>query len=127
MDGPREQFLAGSRIAVDENAGVGIGDELGLSQQILHAGTARDDPVAPLAARGVARTGIVARQLERRRDELQQLLAVERLGEEPENTALRGRNGIRNSAVRGQDQHRQRRMLAMDGVEELQPIDAGHA
>jgi hypothetical protein len=57
---------------------------------------------------------------------LQQLLAVERLRQEPEDAALRRGDGVRNRAVRGQDDDRQRRMLAMNRLEELQAVDARH-
>ncbi len=61
------------------------------------------------------------------RDLLQQLLAVERLGQEAEHAALRGVDRVGDRAVRRQDDHRQRRMLAMDRLEQLHAVDAGHA
>ena len=127
MNRAREELLAGARFAVDQDARVGVGHELGLAQEVFHQRAAGDDALAPLAGGGVAAAGIVAGKLQRRRDLLQQLLAVERLGQEAEHAALRCRHGVRNGPVRGQDQHGEAGMLAIDGVEQLQAVDARHA
>ena len=74
-----------------------------------------------------AAAGIAAGQLDRGGDLLQQLLAVERLGEVAEHAALRGGDRVRDGAVRGEDEHGQPRMLAIDRVEQLEAVDAGHA
>ncbi len=61
--------------------------------------------------------GFATAQANRRGDLLQQFLAVERLGEKAEHAALRRRDRLRYRSVRGQNDHRHRRMLAMDGIE----------
>ena len=80
----------------------------------------RHSPVAASAA-----SGVVARERHRGGDLLQQLLAVERLGEEAEHAALRGRDRVGNRAVRGEDDHRQRRVLAVDRLEQRRPSMPG--
>ena len=49
-----------------------------------------------------------------------------RFGQEAENTAFRCRHRFGNGAVRSQDDDRQRRVLAMNRVEQCEPVDAGH-
>src|SRR5947199_1525079 len=119
-----EELLAGAGIAVDENARIRIGDEARLAQQILHAGAARDDAGPPLARHVRALEGRTAGNAKRRRDFLQELLTVERLRQESEDAALRRGDGVRNGSVRREDDHRQRRMLAMNRLEQLQAVDA---
>ena len=82
---------------------------------------ARHSPVAC----GVA-SGFAPAQPDRGGDLLQQFLAVERLGEEAEHAALRRRDGFRYGSVRGQNDHRHRRMLAMDRIEQCEAVDARH-
>ena len=83
---------------------------------------ARHAPAVAFAAGRLA-----ARQRECRSDFLQQVLAVERLGQVAEHAALRRADGVGNRAVRGQDDDRQRRVLAMNRLEQLQAVDAGHS
>ena len=127
MNRAGEKLLAGARIAVDEHACVGIGDEACLPEKVFHLRTARDDARAPFARCFAAVHRRIACEAQCRSDKLQQLLAVERLREKAENAALRRRNGIRNRAVRGQDDHGKRRMLPMNGLEKLQAVDPGHS
>ena len=122
----RQKLFAGSRFAENEHARIGVGNEPCLPQQVLHPRATGDDASAPFAARLPRRLGSVTGQSHRIRDFLQQLLAVEWLGKEGEYAALRCRHGVGNRPVRGQDDDRQRRMLAMDRVEQLQPVDPGH-
>ena len=88
VDRAGQELLARSRVAEDQHARIGIGDAARLPQQVLHLRAPRDDAGAPFAGgfRSVARG--VPRERHCRRDLLQQLLAVERLGEEPEYAAL---------------------------------------
>jgi len=74
----------------------------------------------------IAADGLAAGKLLRRRHLLQQLLAVERLGEEAEYAAFSRAYGIGNRSVRRQDDDRERRVLAVDRLEQLQAVDAGH-
>ncbi len=127
MDRTGEQFLAGAGVAVDENARIRIGDEPRLAQQILHPRAARDDARAPLARHVRALERRIAGDAKRRGDLLQELLTVERLGQKSEHAALRRGDGVRNGSVRREDDHRQRRMLAVNRLEQLQAVDAGHS
>ena len=96
---------------IDQHARIAIGDEPRLAQQVFHQRTARDD-LLRASFSGVRRARrCAAGERSARCDFLQQLLAVERLGEIAEHAALRRGDGIRNRAVRGQDDDRQRRML----------------
>ena len=72
---------------------------------------ARDDAGAPLARRA-RRSGRRVAGNASASATFAGALAVERLGQEAEHAALRRRDGVRNRAVRGEDDHRQRRMLA---------------
>ena len=68
----------------------------------------------------------VAGDVQRRRDFLQQLLAVEGLRQESEDAALRRGDRVGYRSMRGEDDHRQRGMLAMDRFEELQAVYPRH-
>ena len=126
MNRPREQLLPGARIAIDQHARVGVGDEPGLPQQVLHLRTARDDAFAPCSRFAVADRDVIAGQFEGGGNFLKEILAVERLREEGEYAALCRVDGIGNRAVRGENDDRHRRMLPMDRLEQLQPVDARH-
>src|SRR4029453_15067470 len=123
MDGTREKLLAGARIAADQHACIRVGDEPRLPEQILHLRTARDDPGSPFAARLAAVSRRIAGEAQRGSNELQQFLAVDRLGPNPESAPLGGGDGVRNCSVRSQDDDGQRRVLPMNRLKQLQAVD----
>jgi len=127
MDRAREQLLARPRVAEDQHARVRVGHEPRLPQQVLHPRAARDDARAPVAARLPRRLGRLAGEAHRTRNLLQQLLTVEGLGKKSEHSALRGSHRVRNRSMRGENDHRQRRVLPVDRFEKCEPVDAGHA
>jgi hypothetical protein len=73
----RQQLLAGAALAGDEHARIGACDHVRLAQLLLHDGAARDDLRAPVLVRG-AEAGDAQRLLH----VVEQLLLVDRLGEE---------------------------------------------
>ncbi len=126
VDGACEKLLAGAGFPVDQHARVGIGDQARLAQQVLHPRASGDDSGAPFAGRIGALLGQIAGDVQRGGDLLQQLLTVERLRQESEDPALRRGNRVRYRAVRGENDHRKRGMLAVDRLEELQAVDPRH-
>src|SRR5206468_8928977 len=77
VDRAGQELLARAGIAIDQHACVGIGNEPRLPQQVLHLRAAGDDALAPSARAGVADRDIVAGELERGGDLVEQVLAVE--------------------------------------------------
>ena len=68
-----------------------------------------------------------ARQAQRVRNRIEQYLAVERLGQEAEHAAARRGHRLGNRAVRGENDHRERRRIAVDRVKQRHAIHAVHA
>jgi hypothetical protein len=127
VDGARQQFLAGARVAAQQHRGVRLGDHARLGQQLRHAIAAAHDLGAPaLVARAGGRAGGGA-ECERLGDLLEQLAAIVGLGEIGENAARGSLDRVGNGAVRGQQDHRQRGMALADLVEQLEPVAPGQA
>jgi hypothetical protein len=126
VDRTGQQFLARAALAADQHAGVRGRHQPRLGQHLGHAGAAADDLAAP---------GAIA--VERRRPRRvhaqrllylgQQLLAVEGLGQVGVRAARRGVHRIRDAAVRGQQDDRQRRVVGAHLVEQRQAVHAGQA
>ncbi len=107
----RQQLFAGAAFAGDHDAGIGAGDHVSLRQALFHHRAARDDFAAPVFG-GVGEAGDLQRLLHL----VEQLLLVHRLGEERERAALRGLHGVRNRAVRGEDDHAQARARGSESL-----------
>ena len=122
MDRARQQLLAGAALAGDHDARVGARDHVSLRQPLFHDRAARDDLAAPVFGR-VGEAG----NLERLADLVEQLLLVDRLGEERERAALRRLHGIRNRAVRGEDDDAQPGRAALDFLEQADAVHLVHA
>jgi hypothetical protein len=99
MDRLREHFLAGAGLAEQQRAGIGFGNQPRAAQQVFHLRTAGNDAGAPVVAVAAAGRRGRAGQLRRFGDFLQQGLAVEGLGQETEDAALGGADGIGDRAV----------------------------
>ena len=122
MDGARQQLLAGAALAGDQHARIGAGDHVRLGELLLHGGAARDDLGAPVLVRG-AEAGDAQRLLHL----IEQLLLVDRLGEEAEGAHLRGLHGIRNRAVGGEDDDLQPRPAVLQLLEQPDAVHLVHA
>ena len=122
MDRARQQLFAGAAFARDHDARVGAGDHVRLRQAFFHDGAARDDFAAPVFGR-IGEAG----DLQRLPHLIEQFLLVDRLGEERERAALRRLHGIRNRAVRGQDDDAQPRRATLDFLEQADAVHLVHA
>ena len=126
MDGLCEQFLAGAALAAQQNAGVADGDQLGSRQHGLERRIAGDDALLPVAG-GVAGDRGRCRHLRGAGDLRYEVAAVERLGEVAEHAALRCSDRVGNRAVGSENDDRQRRIAAMDLLEQRHAVHAAHA
>ena len=122
MNRAREQLLARARFAGDQHARLGIRDHARLLQAAFHRGAARDDLGAPLV--GALRH---ARDFHGALDVLEQLLLVDGLRQEAERAALRRFDGIGNRPVRREQQHAEAGPLALDLLQQLDPVHVVHA
>ena len=95
---------------------------MGLGQPLFHDRAARDDLAAPIFGR-VREAG----NLQRLADLIQQLLLVDRLGEECERAALRRLHRIRNRAVRSEDDDAQTGRAALNFLEQADAVHLVHA
>ena len=123
VDGACQQLLTGAALAEDADARVRGGNAARLRQQIFHRRGAGDDLGPPALALARRRRG----KARRFGDGVEQHLGLEGLGQERKDAAARGRNGLGNRAVCGEDHDRQRWRIAMDGVEQRHAIHALHA
>ncbi len=125
--GPCQQLFAGARFAVNEHARVAVGDEARLGQHVVHHRIAGDDLPAPvLVAGAVSGRRRTAGQGKRPLDLGEQDFGIERLGEIAEHAALHGRDGIGNRPVRGENDHRQRRVGRADRFEQRHAVHPAH-
>ena len=127
VDGAGQQLIAGAALALDEHAHVAAGNAPRLLQELLHGAALADDRLAPavvlrlfLAVDGAAldKGGL---------DAVQQLAAVEGLGEVTEHPLVRRFHGIGNGAVGGENDHRQRRVAGVHLFEQRHAIHLLHA
>ena len=118
-----EQFLAGAGLAGDQHRGVGRGDHVRLGEAVLHQRAAGGELRAPVVRLGVGE----ARGLERAPHFLEQLLLLDRLGEERERARLRGLHCVRNGAVRGEHDDVEARPLALQFLEQRDAVHLCHA
>ena len=133
VDGLREELLAGTALAGDEHARVALRHETRLGEQVLHLRAARDDVRAPR----VAAHGLIADFLRGRIGHaahrhgafelVQQRFRIEGLGQIAEDAAAGRGHRVGNGAMGGQHQDGQRRVVAVDRVEERHPVHPTHA
>ena len=122
MDGAREHFLAGAALARDQHARIGAGDHVRLPELLLHDGAARDDVRAPVLG-AVDEAGYLQRLLHLR----QQLLLLDRLGQEAEGAHLRGVDGVGDRPVRGQQDDLEPRPAGLQLLEQADAVELVHA
>ena len=126
VDGAGQQLLAGAAFARDQHARIGGRHQAGLGQHIGHGLAAADDLFAPTVVTAGIALGPGA-QAGGLADLVEQLVAVEGLGQVGESAARGGVHRIGDGAVRGQQDHRQGWMLGADLVEQLQSVQARQA
>ena len=127
MDQAGDHLLAGSGLAADEDAGVGVGDATDSIEHRAHGRVLSDHRrLGGVTLAGLARLeglqGAAQDLLERR--------GMERLGQEVGGASPQRVDGVQHRGLRGQHHHRHRRCLsvrlAQDGVTiELRDIGAG--
>src|ERR1700682_3392861 len=122
MDGARQQLLAGAALAGDQHARIRSRDHVRLRELLLHAGAAGDDLRAPVLIRG-AEAGDPQRLLHL----VEELLFVDRLGENAERAHLRRLHRSRNGAVRGEDDDLQTRPAVLQLLEQPDAVHLVHA
>ena len=122
MDRARQQLLARAALAGDEHARIGAGHHVRLRELLFHRGAARDDLRAPVFVGG-AEAGDAQRLLHL----VEQLLLVDRLGEEAERAHLRGLHRIGNRAVRGEDDDLQSGPAVLQLLQQPDAVHLVHA
>ena len=122
MDGARQQFLARAAFAGDEHARVGAGDHVRLREFFLDERAARDDFGAPVFV-VVGEAGDAQGLLHL----VQQLLFVDRLGQEAEGAELGGVHGVGNGAVGGEDDDFEARIARLQFLEQADAVHLVHA
>jgi len=121
MDGARQELLAGAALAGDQHARIGSGDHVRLGELFLHAGAARDDLGAPVLVRGAE-----SRDPQRLLHLVEQLLLIDRLGEEAEGAHLGRLHRVRDGAVSGEDDDLQSRPAVLQLLEEPDAVHLVH-
>ena len=127
VDGMRQQLLAGTAVALDQHAGIALRHQTGARKQIFHCRALGDDRRAPVGCRCLGLRRAAGGQPERLGNMCQQRFAVERFGQIAKHTALHRCNRIGNAAMRGEDNHRQRRAGTVNLLEQRQPVHPAHA
>src|SRR5262249_26116814 len=124
------QFLSGAALALDEHGRPAGRDTLHELEQRPALGTLRDDAVGTVARPDllaeVAVLALEPDELERPRDQRAELVVVEGLGEVVEGALAHRRHGRGDTAVGGDEDHRQRRAPRVHRTHERHPAHAGH-
>ncbi len=130
IDGPRDQLLAGAALAADQHGDVLRGDAADCFVDLLHRFAAADHHVGvaagPRPAR-IHRHGHVhgPPDLKGLPDQLAHLGKVERLEQVVEGAALHGLDGRLAVAAGRDEDHRQRSVVALNAVEDVEPFRIG--
>ena len=107
VDRSGDELLARARFAGDEDCAGGRGHHLEQPKQITHRLAAADNPFESITfVKLRSQVGIFGSQpalLERRRQDVQQLIELERLGDEVRRTTLDSLDGTSHGAVAGHD------------------------
>ena len=127
VDGPRDQLLAHPALARDEHGGVGGG---GAPHRVPHLLQGRALPLHPVAlVEAELEAPVLLRELalaERVARHEQQALAVGRLLDEVVGAELGGLHGRGHRAVPGEDHHRGRGLLGLEGLQDLHAVHLRH-
>src|ERR671913_81871 len=124
MDGARGELLARPWRAGDEDAGVGRRDPLDRLPQMICRGRMPDDPARLDGARPqILDLALEARRLESAFGDEHEAVGLEGLLDEVVGPGLDGRDCGLDVSVARDDHHRQLRVLLLDDVEHLQPVE----
>ena len=130
VDGPGDELLARAGLAGDERRGARPRDEVDGGLQRPHRRAIPDDDVGRHARRGDERPLALVRMLPRLEGPGHgpaQVVDVARLDGVPERAPLDGVDGLVNSPGRREEDDRQRRVSALQVVEQLEPVHSLHA
>ena len=122
MDRARQQFFARATLACDQHARVSAGDHVGLTESLFHDGAACDDLCAPVLVGG-AKAGDPQRLLHM----VEQFLLVDGFGEKAERAHLGGLHGVRDRAVRGEQNDLQARPAVLQLLQQPDAVHLIHA
>ncbi len=126
MKRAREQFLAGAAFALEQHGGVGAGGTLHRLQGVTDDRRLPDDLGHAAAFRGFFLEQVVLAQQpalrERALDHQQQVIGVNRLGQEVERPVLHRRDSILNGAVGGHDDDREIRIGVLGGAQHAESV-----
>ena len=125
MEERGDELLAGAGLAADQHGDVAAGDARGGVEQAAHRPARADDPAAEGLLGG--QPPVVDAQparLERALDDQGDLVDVERLGEVVVGAGLHRRDRDALRAVRGEQDHRQRRIALDDAAQQLEAVHA---
>ena len=106
MESPRDQFLAGARLAGDQHGEVRSAEPPDRTEHLLHRGRRADDS---RCVRG------------------DRLVEVEGLRQVLVRTALVGGHRTVEIRIAGHDDHREMRIAGRDLTEQIQSVNVGHA
>ena len=123
---PRQRLLAGPAGTADQDRIVAVRRSPRLAQQFFHDQARRDNARTPACFRA-GRYIHLGRDRHRLGDLRQQFAAIEGFGEEAEHSALGRGHGIRNGAVRGENDDRHGGCLGMQVGEQGMTVHAVHA
>ena len=123
MNRARQQLLARPALAADQDAGIRACDHARFLEQFRHSTASADDGAAPAVVCMTHRRGTAGRsEIQRLLDLVQQNTAVERLGQIAVHPLGCRFDGVRDAAVRGQQNYGQRGVLATDLVEQRETV-----
>jgi len=133
VEGPGDEFLAGSALAGDQHRGLGIGDPLHYGEHLLQLGALADDAVELVLGTQLAvehailglEAAVFDSLLHETSDHIQALL-LEGLLEVPECAGAQRFDGVLGAAVAGDHDAGQIGGDVADLPYQLQPVDARH-
>ena len=129
VDGARHQFLARAGLAGDQNRARRAGHGLEELEEIAHRTTASDDALEPIPIPElrpeVLVLGLQPPLLQRRRQDVQQVVEGERLHHEVGGPALDGGDRVLHRAVAGDDHRHDLRIALERELDHFGAVDAG--
>jgi hypothetical protein len=130
VDGVGDEFLSGSRLAVEKDGGPGGGYHSDLLEEFPHGGRGADDVLeaVPLVEPGLQLVHLhfEAAPFHQRLDPAPQLVEVHRLGEVVVGAHLHGFHSRFHRPEGGDQQDRQSGIVPLDPPEDLHAVHAGH-
>ena len=131
MQRPREQLLAGAALPFEQHGGVGRRRALQRGEHLAQRRIFADELRRAAADRQLLLhqqvLGHEAALLERAADEQQQVIRIDRLGEEVERPFLHRRHGVLDAAVRRHDDDRHVGVDFLRGAQHAEPVPFGQA